>query len=256
MRNDLVYDLPTRLFHWMFAGLFVFSFFIGKTVDDDSPVFSYHMLSGLILGFLVILRIVWGFLGTQHARFSSFSLNPKHLISYFKGMTVGDKTRWSGHNPASSWAAIVMMLQGLGLGLTGFLMSLSKANKESYEDVHELLANSFLLVAGLHIIGVLMHMFRHKDFIALSMLDGKKVDVPSRERISSPRTAFGVLLVALVVSFGIHLKNNYNPATGTLNLFNQQMQLGENEDKGGEKSEVGEGQVENANEGDVDDDDD
>lgn len=57
MRNQLVYDLPLRLFHWTFSGLFITAFLIAKTIDDDSVVFSCHMLAGLLLGFAVILRI-------------------------------------------------------------------------------------------------------------------------------------------------------------------------------------------------------
>ena len=60
MRTTLVYDLPTRLFHWLFSGLFLLSFVITKTVDDESLVFSYHMLSGLLLGGLVLWRVFWG----------------------------------------------------------------------------------------------------------------------------------------------------------------------------------------------------
>ena len=91
MKRQLVYDLPTRLFHWLFAGLFLTAFVIAKTIDDDSSWFSFHSLAGLTLGFLVILRIVWGIFGTQHARFSNFALNPKDLLAYFKGILSGEK---------------------------------------------------------------------------------------------------------------------------------------------------------------------
>ena len=115
MRKQLIYDLPTRIFHWAFAGLFVFAFFIAKTVDDENPVFSYHMLAGLMLGGLVTLRIIWGFLGTNYARFSSFALHPKDLIQYLTGILSGNKKRWAGHNPTSSWAALIMMASALML---------------------------------------------------------------------------------------------------------------------------------------------
>ena len=105
MRQHLVYDLPTRIFHWLFAGLFLTAFVIAKTIDDESAIYSWHMLAGLTLSFVVVLRILWGFFGTQHARFSGFALNPMDLLSYFKGILTGEKRRWAGHNPASSWAA-------------------------------------------------------------------------------------------------------------------------------------------------------
>lgn len=80
MSIKLAYDLPTRIFHWCFALLFVFSFFIAKVIDDDSALYAYHMLSGILMSLLVILRVFWGFVGTRYARFSSFMLHPKDLI--------------------------------------------------------------------------------------------------------------------------------------------------------------------------------
>lgn len=80
MRNQLIYDLPMRIFHWLFAGLFIAAFLIAKNVDDESPVFSYHMLVGLLLGFTVLMRILWGFVGTKHSKFTSFALHPKDLV--------------------------------------------------------------------------------------------------------------------------------------------------------------------------------
>ena len=81
MRNRMIYDLPTRIFHWLFAGLFIAAFLIAKTVDDESPAFSYHMLAGLLLTLIVLLRILWGFVGTKHSRFASFALYPKDLLA-------------------------------------------------------------------------------------------------------------------------------------------------------------------------------
>jgi cytochrome b len=229
MKRHLVYDLPTRLFHWLFSGLFLTAFIITKTIDDDSPLFSYHMLAGIALGFVVLLRIIWGFLGTKHARFSGFALNPLDLVGYFKGILSGDKRRWAGHNPASSWAGIVMMVMALGLGITGYLMT-SGPNKETFEDVHELLANGFIVVVILHVAGIALHTIRHQEMIGMSMLDGKKTDISIDQTITSSRTGFGILFLGLVVAFSLHLFKNYDSQTQSLQLFGTTLQLGENED--------------------------
>ncbi len=229
MRNKLIYDTPTRLFHWLFAGLFVVAFVIGKTVDDDSTVFSYHMLAGLIMVFIVILRIVWGFIGTKYARFTSFALHPKDLISYFMGLLSGAKRKWAGHNPASSWAAVVMMVFALGLGITGYLMA--NGNEEAYEDLHELFANGFLVVAIMHIAGVLLHTIRHKDPIALSMVDGSKGGLSQNdEPILSSKPTVAILFIGLVAAFSIYLISNFNSQSQILHLFGNTLQLGENVD--------------------------
>jgi cytochrome b len=230
MRKHLVYDVPTRIFHWLFAVLFLTSFIIAKTVDDESWWFSYHSLAGLTLGFLVLLRILWGLFGTQHARFSNFILNPRHLVHYFKGILSGEKKRWAGHNPASSWAAITMMVMAIGLAITGYLMT-SGSNKELFEDFHELLANGFIIVVVLHVAGIILHTIRHQEMIGLSMLDGKKANIADDQTIPSSKSAFGILMIGLVVAFALYLFNNYDGPTQSLQFFGTTLQLSENEEE-------------------------
>ncbi|MCB0351784.1 MAG: cytochrome b, partial [Bdellovibrionales bacterium] len=74
MKKQLVYDLPLRIFHFLFATIFISTFLITKLVDDESIIFTYHMLAGFVLGFIVLLRIIWGAVGTKYSRFTSFAL--------------------------------------------------------------------------------------------------------------------------------------------------------------------------------------
>ncbi|MBL7544166.1 MAG: cytochrome b/b6 domain-containing protein [Bdellovibrionaceae bacterium] len=225
MRATLVYDLPTRLFHWLFAGLFLLSFIIAKTVDVDSLVYSYHMLSGLVLGSVVVWRIVWGLIGSRHARFSGFNLNPFVLKDYFLEILSGSKKRWSGHNPASSWAAIVMLLLASGLAITGYLMS--TGDKEAVEDIHEFMANAFIIVVILHVTGVILHTLRHQDTIVLSMIDGKKEISDSSDSISTTHRFAALVLLALVVSLGLFLFKNFDTQTRALKVSGLTLQLGQ-----------------------------
>jgi cytochrome b len=234
MQKQLIYDLPTRIFHWAFAALFVFAFFIAKTVDDDSPTFSYHMLAGLMLGGLIILRLIWGWVGTKYARFSSFALHPKDLSEYFKGILSGDKKRWAGHNPASSWAALIMMGSTMMLAITGVLMT--SGAKETFEDVHELFSTVLLVTVLLHIAGVLLHALRHQDGISLSMIHGKKEVSEGHSEISGHKPVVALLFVVVIGTFGGYLVNNYNNSTRELNFFGRTLSLAEDE-KENEKHE-------------------
>lgn len=234
MNRQLVYDLPTRIFHWLFASLFLTGFAIAKLVEDDSPWFNYHSMAGLVLGFLVLMRIGWGLTGSRHAQFRNFALNPADLVSYFKGILSGSKTRWAGHNPATSWAAVLMMSMALGLAVSGYLMT-SGSDKETFEDVHELLANGFIVTVILHVAGIVLHTLRHKEMIGRSMVDGKKNDVPADQVIPSARSAAGVVLLGLVVVFVLQLVRNYDSQNGTLRFFGTTLQLGENEGEAGEE---------------------
>lgn len=228
MGNRLIYDLPTRIFHWIFAGLFVLAFVIAKVLGDESPAFSYHMLAGFILGFVVVLRIVWGVVGTRYSRFSSFALNPKDLVSYFFGILSGEKKKWTGHNPASSWAAISMLVLALGLGVTGYLMA--SGQRETFEDVHELLANGFLVVVIMHVTGLVLHTLRHQDDIALSMVHGEKRDVPNNAGISGSRPIVAALALALIVTFAIQLLKSFDSEKQTLDVFGARLQLNDQQE--------------------------
>ena len=223
MEKKLIYDLPTRIFHWLFSLLFVVAFLITKTIDDDNPLFSYHMLAGLTLGVLVLLRIIWGFIGTRYAKFSSFALKPCELIEYFKRILSGDKKKWVGHNPASSWAALVMMSSALLLAISGILMT--SGYKKLFEDAHEIVANVFLITVLLHIAGVLLHSFRHKDSISLAMINGKKIVFENDNKIISSKPLSAVLFLLLVFVFVGYLFQSHNVNTNELNLFGKNLTL-------------------------------
>lgn len=234
-RTQLVYDVPTRLFHWLFAGLFVTAYVIAN-VAEDSPAFPYHMLAGILLGCLVLLRLVWGVVGTRYARFSSFELHPMQLVAYFKGMIGGGGRKWAGHNPASSWAALILLALAAGLGITGILMT-DSGNRETYEDLHELLANAFLAVALLHIAGAALHGLKHRDGFARSMVDGRKQAVPETNPIPHSRPVVGLALLALISTSGVFLVQHYDPATQTISAFGTTLSLGDEEGQAHEEEE-------------------
>lgn len=228
MRNLRVYDLPTRLFHWIFAGLFIGAYIIAQTIDDESPLYAYHMLMGIILAKLVILRVIWGLTGSQYARFSSFKLHPADLVSYFKEMLTGKTKRYLGHNPASSWMAVIMLTLALGLALSGVLM-VRGINKEFFEDVHELFAHAFLFVSVAHVLGVALHSLKHRDGLPLSMLDGKKEYQEGSKEIESNRPFVAVMMVLLLVVIVFNLYRNFDATKGTLTVAGTTLQLGEDE---------------------------
>lgn len=230
MKRELVYDWPMRVFHWFFVLFFLTAFIIAKTVDSETVNFTYHMLAGLSLGFAVLLRWIWAFIGTRHARLRNFALKPHELMSYFKGILTRDQKRWAGHNPASSWSALLMVFLALTLATTGYLMTTGN-DKELFEDYHEIAANSFMIVVVLHVLGVAVHSLRHKEWLPLAMLDGKKEGVSSEQSIPSSKPFFGFVFLALLLLFVSVLSKSYNSETRALKLFGVTLQLGEVEEK-------------------------
>lgn len=239
MSTTVVYDWPTRLFHWMFAGLFVIAFAIANLLDDDSASFPLHMLAGLAMCSVIVLRLVWSVIGTRHARVSDLVLNPLQLAAYFRGMLSGSTGRWAGHNPASSWAAVLMVGMGLGLGVTGYLMA--NGGNEALKDVHELLANAFLATVVLHLGGLLVHALRHRDALAMSMVNGRKRGLAASTAPVSSRPWQGVAFLWLAGACMAYLLLNYQADTRTLQFLGRTLQLGEAGETGAEAGEEASG---------------
>jgi cytochrome b len=230
MASVRVYDLPTRVFHWLFAGLFITAFSIANLVDDESLRFPLHMLAGLGLVFVVLLRLLWSAVGTHHARLSDLALAPRQLLGYLKGVLSGGGRLWAGHNPASSWAAVAMVLLALSLGVTGLMMA---TGNESVEAVHELLANGFLAVVLLHLAGLAIHALRHRDRLPAAMVTGGKQGLPADEAPVAARSVAAVAMLAFAGLFGTYLWQHYDAQARTLGLAGYTLQLGEGEEHEG-----------------------
>lgn len=240
MNTVRVYDLPTRVFHWCFAVLFVAAYAIANGVDDESPRFAWHMLAGMMLGVAVLVRLIWGLVGTRHARLSDLTLSPRQLAVYLKGVVSGSSRRWAGHNPASSWAALSMMTLTLALGGSGLAMAAGMA-PDWVEEVHELMANLFVAVVLLHLAGLVVHVLAHRDALPLSMLNGRKRDLPAGTPGVPVRGVAAALMLAVLAGTGAQLLRRYDPVNGTLELFGTRLVVREG---GGERdgaAEAGEG---------------
>lgn len=226
MKKTLIYDLPLRLFHWSFALYFIIAFTVAEKFGSDSPYFSIHMLSGLTLTFTVVFRLIWGFVGSKHSRFSSFQLSPTKLIGYLKAIVTPNSSRWTGHNPASSWSGLAMIGLALFLGTTGILMARGIGG-DFLGEPHEIAAKIFLVVVIAHVLGIIIHTVKYRDNIGLSMIHGRKADVDKSEEIPSSRSLAGIVYLVLLVGFVTLLSKSYNPQTNEVSLLGIELSLGE-----------------------------
>lgn len=237
MSRVLIWDLPTRIFHWLLTIGFIISAAISLTTDDDSPLFSAHMILGVVLGVMVLLRIVWGFVGTRHARFSSFLYGPASLIKYVVGAMNGSEPRSVGHNAGSSYAIFAMLGLVLVTATTGLMIS---NGNEAAEELHEIASYSLMAVVAVHIIGVVWYSLRHKENITLSMFTGHK-EASADEAISSSRPVVGLAFLLLIGFLTMRLFQNYDRTTGATTFpgLGITIPLGESEgsEAGGEGDE-------------------
>lgn len=214
MTRVLIWDLPVRLFHWMLTLLILGALAISLLVDDSSPWYPYHSVLALIAAPLIVLRVMWGFVGTRHARFWSFLFSPKAVVKYFVDALRWRETRHAGHNPGAAYFVILLMVLPLLLVLSGY--QLGQGNKQ-VKEFHEILAYVLLGVIGVHILGVILHTLRHKELIAVSMIDGKKQAEPA-QAIASSRPIVGLVFLLIALGWGVGVYRGYDTRRGVVRL--------------------------------------
>lgn len=237
-RQTLIWDGLVRSFHFLFAVGFLAAYVIAKILGEDSSAFPFHMILGLTIGLMAILRIIWLVVGTKWAKVTGLSLNPLDLLTYTTSVFSKESKQYSGHNPATSITMVLMLLLALSLAFTGYAYT---QGNESFKEIHPILANLFLFTVILHVAGIILHSFVHQDGIALGMLDGKKV-APEEDGIKNSAPIAAAVFVAVSLFFFGSLLYSFSPATGTTKwpITGQIIQPGENEGEGQEGREGGE----------------
>jgi cytochrome b len=178
-----VWDPLVRVFHWTLAVAFLTAYL----VEDDW--LGLHVVAGYTVLGLVLFRLVWGAIGTRHARFTDFVHSPTAVLAYLKDALAIRARRYLGHNPAGG-AMVIALLVSLtftsvsGLALYGYgefsgpLAGLMQGAPDwlgnTLEDTHEFFANFTLLLVLLHLAGVALASLQHGENLIRSMVTGRK----------------------------------------------------------------------------------
>lgn len=164
-----VWDPFVRVFHWSLVALFVLAFLTG----DESE--RFHLFAGYTIAALVAARIVWGFIGTRHARFSDFVKGPRAVTEFLMQSLRLKAPRYIGHNPAGGIMILALLFMLIGLSVTGHLMTTDAYwGSKAMEEVHEVLAYLTLVLVGLHVLGVLVAGLEHGENLVKAMITGRK----------------------------------------------------------------------------------
>lgn len=230
-KRVLVWDLPTRLLHWLLAASFTGAFAVAVLSEHRNPAFAVHMLLGAIAALVVVLRIAWGFVGSRYARFRSFAFGPRAVVEYLRGAFAGRGEAHVGHNPANGWAAYAMLVSTIGVAITGALIA---RGGHAVKEIHELFAYSMVGLVGVHLAGIALHVVRRRDNIALGMIDGKKPAAPA-QAIGTAHPLVALLMVGLVGAWMGSLIHGYDAAGRRVTIpgLGQSIQLGERKEAGG-----------------------
>ncbi len=197
-----VWDLPVRVFHWLLAG----SFAVAYLVAESEQLRGWHVILGYTATGLILFRIVWGFVGSRFARFNSFWFPPRAAVEYLRSLRSKQPQHFVGHNPAGSYAIYGILIAGLATGVTGY-MSLNEVGGESAEDIHEVCANVWLGIVIVHVVGVIVGSWIHRENLVRAMITGYKDGVegqPGGHGPSAPAgRAVGIALAVSVAAFWV-----------------------------------------------------
>ena len=193
----LVWDIPTRLFHWLLAASYAGAFLTA----ESERYRDVHVALGYLLLALIGFRVVWGLVGTRYARFRSFAFRPSQVLSYLRSLLRGSPQHYVGHNPAGSWVIYGLLLLGVLSGVTGYA-TYNELGGEAFEELHEAFASAMLALVTLHVVGVIVSSLLHRENLVGSMLSGYKTG-PAAEGIRNARWLTGTLLVAGAMALGI-----------------------------------------------------
>ena len=204
MKSEKVWDIFVRIFHWTLVVSMIGLYLTGEDVENVHPFFGYFVIC------LVLLRIIWGFIGTKHARFNDFLYRPSKISHYLKSLINGNPANYVGHNPAGGFMVIVMLLFLLVTTFTGLKVLGSEGKgplantktssfrlayadedepndqshktghhqkskeKEFWEEIHEFMTSIMIFLIIIHIAGVLVSSWVHKENLILAMITGRK----------------------------------------------------------------------------------
>ncbi len=209
-QNIRVWDLPTRLFHWSLVALMIAQWLTA----EESGTMSWHVWGGYAVLALVLFRLMWGFVGSDTARFGDFVRGPGAALEYVKALLRGETPLYLGHNPMGGWSimamlALLLIQAGTGLFANDDIATegplygwVSKGTSDWLTTIHKFNFNLLLLVIAVHLSAVLFYLLVKRENLVHPMLSGVKRLPPeqagSAPRIVSPWRGLAVLAVAVV----------------------------------------------------------
>jgi cytochrome b len=164
-----VWDAPVRVTHWLMVLCFA-----GAWLSAESERWRLlHLTLGYTLAGLVAFRLAWGLVGTRHARFADFVRAPGAALGYLRDLLQGRAPHHSGHNPAGALAIVGLL--GLAALTTGLGWALEQDLAGHWlEEAHEAAAVAMLVVAGVHVLGVIAGSLAHRENLVRAMVTGRK----------------------------------------------------------------------------------
>jgi len=190
-RRTLVWDLPLRVFHWTLALSFLGAYFTAESERWR----DLHVILGYTAGVLIVFRLAWGVVGTRYARFASFLYRPAAVVAYLRSLLTTRPQHFVGHNPAGALAIFLLLALIVASVLSGWA-TFVQVGPEWLEDAHETFSNVALAMVVVHLAGVVVSSWLHRENLVGAMVTGyKPVAAPPA---AGARTLIAVVLLVIV----------------------------------------------------------
>lgn len=211
-KQYLIWDLPLRIFHWSFASTLLL---LWLTSELGTDYIDWHIKLGYLILVLTSFRIIWGFIGPKHARFSQFIPSPRTVIRYLKTHKLTDAEVYAGHNPIGSIMVLLMLLLVLLQATSGLFVDDEVFTSGPYfnaagDSIDKIMRTihlntfDFILAAiALHITAIIFYKKVKKQNLAKAMITGKKdaEKLSAEDEISSSRLWLALIVVSLCIAF-------------------------------------------------------
>jgi cytochrome b len=193
-KKILVWDVPTRLFHWLLVASFAGAFLTA----DSERTRQVHVLFGGTMLVLIAFRLLWGVIGSRYARFTSFLFGARAVLRDLASLVTLRAVRRLGHTPAGSWGIWLMLALTVLTGVSGYAVQVG-GEQEWLEDAHGALAWTLLGVVAAHVAGVLWSSLLHRENLIAAMVTGRKRGEPG-QAIRRSRWIVGAALAAVLLA--------------------------------------------------------
>lgn len=199
----LVWDIPVRVFHWALVLLIAFSWLSG-----EMEWMEWHMYSGYTVLALVLFRVIWGFVGSTHARFGDFLYGPGAVIAYIRTLPSRTAAKFAGHNPLGGLSVVLILLcvlvqTGTGLFANDDILTegplykhVSKELSDWLTTIHKYNFNVLLALIGVHVAAVLYYLLWKSENLIKPMFTGRKHLPAGMDAATMRGTGLAVVLLA------------------------------------------------------------
>jgi cytochrome b len=207
-RMVTVWDLPVRLFHWTLVGLVIASFVTAKVGGN---LMQYHLWCGHAILALVLFRIVWGFVGSTHARFADFMRGPAAVIAYARALVTGGEIRSRGHSPLAGWGVVAILAVLLVQAVTGLFSNddiategplarlVSEDASAFITRIHNWNEIVLIVMVSVHLTAIAYYAWVRRENLVSPMFTGRKF-MPPDEAVPEPvRRGSGIAAVLLAL---------------------------------------------------------